>query len=528
MTQARRPAPRTLHACGSGNAMIYAIKRLSLGLILIAAASAVLLFADWGRRTSGPSRQIRIAIVQHNNTPPLDDGVRGLLDGLAEAGLVDGRAVRLQRFNAQGDMATAVAIARQVTAGDFDLVASVSTPSTQTVANNNRDGKVRQIFLIVADPYVTGLGFDRANPLKHPPYLVGQGSFPPVDRAFQVARQALPSLARVGVVWNPAESNSAAFVGKARTVAKDLGIQLLEANVDSSSGVAEAAASLISRDAQAIWMGGDTAVNSAVDTLIATARRGGVPVFTSLPGKPDRGTLFDMGPDFYECGKVGATLVADVVKGADISKIPIRDVLDVLPPFLSVNTRALEGLHEPWQLPAALMREAAVVVDAAGVHRKAGEAPPAAARRPLSKKWRVSFIELNSVVDVEDAEKGVLDGFREQEIVRGRDFEPTILNAQGDMATVSSMVDSALSGGADMLITFSTPTLQAAMQKSGGVPIVFNYVANAVAAGAGKTDTEHLPNVTGVYMLGAYDKMLAIIRQLMPKARVLGTVYVPA
>jgi ABC-type uncharacterized transport system substrate-binding protein len=96
------------------------------------------------------------------------------------------------------------------------------------------------------------------------------------------------------------------------------------------------------------------------------------------------------------------------------------------------------------------------------------------------------------------------------------------------MATMNSLVDAAISDRTDLLITFSTPTLQAAIQRSQGVPVVFNYVANAVWAGAGRSDTDHLPNVTGVYLPGAYDEMLALIREVLPHARVLGTLYVPS
>jgi len=517
--------------------MIDLVKRLSLGILLIAAASAVLLVADLDRRTGGKPAAAavpRIAVIQHANTPPLDDGVAGLIEGLAARGYTDGQSIVIQRFNAQGDMTTAVAMARQATSGEFDLVVTSSTPSMQAVANNNREGKVRHVFFLVADPYVTGVGLDRANPLKHPAHMVGQGSFPPVDRVLTIARDSLPSLKKIGVAWNPAEANSAAFVAKARSVTKGLNIDLLEANVDTSSAVGEAVNSLISRGAQAMWMGGDTVVNAAVDTLIATARRGGIPVFTSLPGKPDRGTAADAGPDFHQAGVKAADLVADILEGADIRSIPIRDVLELVPAFLSVNTTALAGLREPWRIPDTVIAEATVRVDATGIHRAAvvatAPAAPASAavRTPLAKKWRLDFIELNAVVDVEEAEAGVLEGLQEAGLVRGRDFDVRIRNAQGDMATVSSLIDAALSDGTDMLVTFSTPTLQAAMQKSRDVPIVFNYVANAFAAGAGTTDTDHVPNVTGVYMIGAYDLMLQHIRQVLPKARVLGTVFVPA
>ena len=84
------------------------------------------------------------------------------------------------------------------------------------------------------------------------------------------------------------------------------------------------------------------------------------------------------------------------------------------------------------------------------------------------------------------------------------------------------------SARSDLLITFSTPTLQAALQRAKRLPIVFNQVADPIAAGAGTSDTAHLPNVTGVYFIGAYDLMMPLIREYLPKARVLGTVYVPA
>jgi ABC-type uncharacterized transport system substrate-binding protein len=74
----------------------------------------------------------------------------------------------------------------------------------------------------------------------------------------------------------------------------------------------------------------------------------------------------------------------------------------------------------------------------------------------------------------------------------------------------------------------STPTLQAALQRVKKIPIVFNYVADPFAAGAGSNDAMHLPNVTGVYLLGAYAQMVPMIRSYLPNARVLGTVYVPA
>jgi len=60
--------------------MWFAMKRLSLGLLLIVAGSAVLLLSDV-RPTEADGKSLpRIAILQQASTPVLDEGIRGMLD----------------------------------------------------------------------------------------------------------------------------------------------------------------------------------------------------------------------------------------------------------------------------------------------------------------------------------------------------------------------------------------------------------------------------------------------------------------
>jgi len=143
-------------------------------------------------------------------------------------------------------------------------------------------------------------------------------------------------------------------------------------------------------------------------------------------------------------------------------------------------------------------------------------------------RWKIYFVQYNDVIDVKDAEAGVLDGFRESGLEDGRDYEVKILNAQGDMATVSALIDAAVTGGADLLVTFSTPTLQAALRRAQNVPVVYNYVASGIKAGAGKSNSDHAPNVTGVSLLPANDEALALIKTNFPSIHKLGTLYCPA
>src|SRR6185369_8059209 len=148
--------------------------------------------------------------------------------------------------------------------------------------------------------------------------------------------------------------------------------------------------------------------------------------------------------------------------------------------------------------------------------------------RTASHRWKLYFVQYNDVIDVREAQQGVMEGLVESGLEEGRHFEVKVLNAQGDMATVSALIDAAVTGGADMLITFSTPTLQAALRRAQNVPVVYNYVASGLKAGAGKSNTDHAPNVTGVSLLPANDEALALLRTHFPSIHRVGTLYCPA
>jgi ABC-type uncharacterized transport system substrate-binding protein len=354
--------------------MGFAVKRLALGLALIAGAAAVLLATDV--RRSGATAMPRIAILQHASVPVLDDSVRGIVDSLRAKGYRDGETARITFYNAQGEMATANSIAVQMTDGSFDLLITSSTLSLQAVANANKAGRTIHLFTLVADPYVTGVGLDRANPLAHPRHLVGQGILFPVRELFATARRMFPGLKTVGVAWDPAQANSLRFVEDARAACEKLGIKLLEAQVENTAGVQEATHSLLSRGAQAIWVGGDVTVSGAIVNVITTCRQARIPVFSQMPGDPKCGTIFDMGFDYYQAGWVGGELAAQILNGADPATIPIRDVVDIVPRRLFINQKALRGLKDPWQVPDDLLRAADVVVDEAGVLHERGTDKP--------------------------------------------------------------------------------------------------------------------------------------------------------
>ena len=356
------------------------LKKIALGLSLIAASAAILLYSDLGSRAGGAGgkansgRQQRVAIVQQTSTPPLDDGLTGALAALKERGYVDGGRMAVQRYNAQGDIATANAIAKEVTSGDFDLVVSASTISLQTIANANRFATPprRHVFGIVTDPYSVGVGVDPQNHAIHPPYMTGVGSMPPIEDTFKLALQMNPGLKRIGLVWDPAEANSVVATKLGRSVCATLGLTLVEANAENSTMVGQATSSLLARGIDAIWVSPDLTTQNGIHVILRQAKVAKIPVFTSLPSGTTIGSLFDLGADYEAIGHVEGELAADVLDGRDPAKIPVENVMPIA---LHVDRTVLKGLRDRWALPDAVVQRADVVVDETGRHVKATKPP---------------------------------------------------------------------------------------------------------------------------------------------------------
>jgi ABC-type uncharacterized transport system substrate-binding protein len=345
--------------------MLDTLKRLGLGLVLIALAAGVLLYTDRGSRnrakrgtggSTSAAKVFRVALVQHASLLVFDEGSSGLLEALAARGYADGGRIQLRRFNAEADIGTANAIAREVTTGDYDLIISLSTVSLQTIANANKVGsRTLHVFGLVTDPFSAGVGIEATNGAIHPPWLAGYGSLAPVESTFRIAHDMRPELKRVGLVWNPAEANSLAQTKIARKVCAAMGLTLVEANAENSTSAQEAANSLIARSIDAMWISGDVTVSLASDLILSAARRVQIPVFTSLPPNVSRGTLFDLGADFVEVGRQVGQLAADVLDGKNPADIPVKNLV---PEVFLFNDTVLPTLKDRWTIPNAVRNRA--------------------------------------------------------------------------------------------------------------------------------------------------------------------------
>jgi ABC-type uncharacterized transport system substrate-binding protein len=509
------------------------IRRLFLGFSLILLASAILLISDWHQRRIVGGKIPRVAIVQHSANPALDEGVLGVLDALTANGLVDGQNISIKRFNADGDFAVANAIAEQVVAAGFDMVVTISTPSLQMVAKANSSEKVIQVFGLVADAYRAGVGIGRKSPLDHPKNLVGVPTPLPVADSFRLARKLFPGLQSVGIVWNPSEANSEISTMQAREICQELRINLREVNVDSSVAVAEAAAALTAQGVQALWVGGDNTVTLALDAVVSAARKARIPVFSVLPTEPNRGTLFDIGTNFYDAGIMTGKMAVEILRGVDPGTIPIPDKI---PQKLVVNKQALKGLKAPWEFPQDIIARADVSVDEAGIHKKETRSSPVPTETgqkesgalrppPEGRLFKIGLVYFGPDPSADACMAGLFGELKNLGFVEGKNLQVRKAHAQGEIINIPPILQNFDNEDLDLIIPMSTPVLTAAINAVKKKPVVFTYVYDPIAAGAGKTPTDHLPNITGTGSFPPVHDTMVVIRELLPRVQAVGTLY---
>lgn len=101
-------------------------------------------------------------------------------------------------------------------------------------------------------------------------------------------------------------------------------------------------------------------------------------------------------------------------------------------------------------------------------------------------------------------------------------------NAHGDLPTVDTILAKFIQQKVDIIVPISTGCTQAAVNRVKDRPIVFATVANPFIIGAGRSDTDHEPNVTGVYGWVPMGQTLELVRRILPGPITIGTIWDPA
>lgn len=302
-----------------------ALKRLALGLGLIALLSAILLISDLSHRNiasaAGSGRIYKAAIVYFAPDVGTDMCVQGLIDGLKANGFEEGKNLQLRITSAQGEMINIPAILQNHDNSDVDLIMTITTPCLAGACNRVKHKPV--VFTCVTDPIAAGAGQTRK---EHLPFVTGVGSFPPVNHILEMMQRLVPGLRAVGTMYNPAEANSAKELTVAREVFRQRGVRLEEVAISGSNEVLQAVQILSGRDIQVVWVPGDNTVIEGYEGAVKGANDARLPLVTDECSALDRGGLACLGPSLASAGAASGKLAASVLRGESPKNIPLDEV----------------------------------------------------------------------------------------------------------------------------------------------------------------------------------------------------------
>lgn len=312
-------------------------------------ALSLLLVAWWslGMAAMAAERPLKIGIMQIVEHPALDAARQGFVDALAEAGYKPGVKVVYDVQNAQGDMATAQLIAQKFVAAKVDLILAIATPTAQAAAKAT--DRIPILITAVTDPVAAGLVKSIQKPGGN---VTGTSDLNPVADQLKLLQELAPKVRRVGIIYNAGETNSLVQVEMARKAADRLGLKVVEATVSNSSGVYQAAESLLGK-VDAIYVPTDNTVVSALEAVLKVAQKGKLPVIGGEGETVKRGALATVGIDYYRLGRQTGKMAVEILKGKNPGEMPIQYQEELR---LIINLKAARAIG--LEVPPALLQRA--------------------------------------------------------------------------------------------------------------------------------------------------------------------------
>ncbi len=260
-----------------------------------------------------------IGVTQLMTNPGIDAIREGFLDEMKKLGYTEGENIKYAQENSQGDNSVAQSIAKKFVNDKVDLIFAITTPTAQTCANEIKGTNIPLVFGAVTDPVAAGL----VNSMEKPGgNITGTSDRWPTSAQFNLLLQLVPDVKKVGVVYNPGETNSESNIKEVEQVCKDKGLELITVAVSNTSEVYIAAQSLVGK-IDAFYVSADNTVITAMDAVIKVSEKNKIPLLPGVSSNVEQGGFGTLGPDYFDIGVESAKIVDQIIKGEKPENIPV-------------------------------------------------------------------------------------------------------------------------------------------------------------------------------------------------------------
>lgn len=241
------------------------------------------------------------------------------------------------QYDLHGDLELGKKLARKIRASDAALVLAVGLKAALAAKLEIVDTPV--VYMMILDP------------LKHQliaPNMTGTMLEVTTDRQLKLIRTFLPSIHRVGVLYDP--NKSASKVKEAAQQAAAMGVTLQGFPVDSEKEVPSQLRQLLT-ESEALWLLTDSTVltNESINFLIQSALAQHVPVIGFSPEFIRLGGLLGISVSYGEVGRETGALAKRILNGERIN--PLRPVpIERLKISINLKTARFLGVAVPPEL----------------------------------------------------------------------------------------------------------------------------------------------------------------------------------
>ena len=274
-----------------------------------------------------------IGICQYGQHGSLDNCREGFLQGLEEAGLVEGTDYTIDYQNASFDDNMAIQIAQAFSAADAALMVGIATPSATACYAAAEDKDIPVVFTAITDP--VGAKLDSGN-------ITGTSDVLPVQGQLELIRAIQPEADTIGIVYTTSEANSVYSIGVYEELAADYGFTIEAIGVTAQSEVTQAVDTLISQGVDCLSNLTDNNVVGVLGSILEKTNEAGIPVYGSEIEQMELGCVAGAGLDYVQLGIQTGKMAAQILTGeATCEDLPYETIENY---GLYVNSNALAAM----------------------------------------------------------------------------------------------------------------------------------------------------------------------------------------
>lgn len=271
-----------------------------------------------------------IGICQYGQHGSLDNCREGFLQGLEEAGLVEGTDYTIDYQNASFDDNMAIQIAQAFSAEDAALMVGIATPAATACYAAAEDKDIPVVFTAITDP--VGAKLDSGN-------ITGTSDVLPVQGQLELIRAIQPEADTIGIVYTTSEANSVYSIGVYEELAADYGFTIEAIGVTAQSEVTQAVDTLISQGVDCLSNLTDNNVVGVLGSILEKTNEVGIPVYGSEIEQVELGCVAGAGLDYVQLGIQTGKMAAQILTGeATCADLPYETIENY---GLYVNSSAL-------------------------------------------------------------------------------------------------------------------------------------------------------------------------------------------